>query len=98
MKLNVFAIYDPKAQAYLQPFFYETIGTFERSLVSLVNDPKHNFSIYAEDFTLFEIGTWDNCSCKYDLLASPHSICGFHQLKRLQSINGVQSLNGVETN
>jgi hypothetical protein len=60
MEIKVFTIYDEKAEAYLQPFFSDTHGLAIRSITDLVNDPNHNFCKYAADFTLFQIGTFDN--------------------------------------
>jgi len=74
MKMKVFGIYDSKASAYLPPFMMKTIGEAERALQSHVNDPEHNFSKYAEDFTLFELGSWDDATAKYELHPSPQSI------------------------
>lgn len=74
MILRVFAIYDSKAEAYLPPFTMKSKGEAIRALSGLVNDAQHNFCKYAEDFTLFDIGSWDDTSCKYDLLSTPHSL------------------------
>lgn len=82
MLLKVFCIYDSKAEAYLQPFFYKTKGEALRALSAVVDDPQHTFCKYAMDFTLFELGTYDDSSAKFDLLATPHSIAVLQELKR----------------
>nr|QJB20009.1 MAG: nonstructural protein [Microvirus sp.] len=74
MILKVFGIYDSKVNAWLQPFMVKHVGDAERALKMHVNDPEHNFSKYAEDFTLFELGSWDDSTAKYSLLNTPHSI------------------------
>lgn len=74
MKVKIFAIYDSKAEAYLPPFFMKSKGEALRALASHVNDPQHNFSKYAEDFTIFEIGSWDDSNSKFDLHNTPHSL------------------------
>lgn len=56
---RIFAIYDSKAEAYLQPFFAKTKSDAIRSITSLVNDPAHNFHKWATDFTLFELAMFD---------------------------------------
>lgn len=68
MKLQTFAIYDSKAQAYLQPFFSQTIGTALRSFEQAVNDPNHDFSKYAADYTIFHIGSFDQSEGRYTQL------------------------------
>lgn len=82
MILKVFGIYDSKTEAWLQPFFSQSKGSAIRSIESLVNDKEHNFSKYAADFTLFDLGQWDDQTCKYDLLNTPHSMGVFIEFKR----------------
>ena len=82
MKFKVFAIYDSKTEAWLQPFFSQSKGHAIRALEGLVSDPQHNFSKYAEDFTLFEVGDWDDSDCKFDLMKTPHSIGLLLEFKR----------------
>lgn len=82
MILKVFGIYDSKVNAYLPPFMMKTIGEAERALISHCNDSQHNFCKHAEDFTLFELGEWDDSTAKYKLHSAPHSIACFIQYKR----------------
>jgi len=82
MILKVFGIYDSKAEAYLPPFMMKSKGEAIRALTSHVEDPQHNFCKYCEDFTLFEFGSWDDSTGKYDLLPTPHSIAVLIELKR----------------
>lgn len=74
MKVKVFAIYDSKAEAYLPPFFMKSKGEAIRALTSHVNDPQHNFNKYAADFTLFELGSWDDSNTTFELHHTPHSL------------------------
>lgn len=60
--LKVFTVYDSKAEAYLQPFFMHSKGQAVRMFQDLANDPQHQFFKYAADFTMFEIGTYDESS------------------------------------
>lgn len=60
MILKVFAIYDSKAEAYLQPFFTSTIGMAIRSFEQAANDPQTQFHRHPADFTLFNIGEYDD--------------------------------------
>lgn len=79
--MKIFTIYDSKVDSYLQPFFMRTVGEVERSLSSLVSDPEHNFCKYAEDFTLFELGTFDENTAEINLLNTPHSVSLLVQYK-----------------
>lgn len=60
MKLNIYAIYDSKIEAYMQPFFMRTKGEALRAWEELANDSKSNISKHPADFTLFEIGEYDD--------------------------------------
>ncbi len=57
--MEIFAIYDSKAQAYLQPFFSTNKAVALRSFTEAVNDEKSNFHRHAEDYTLFHLGRWE---------------------------------------
>lgn len=56
---KVFSIYDAKAQAYLQPFFMSNIGLALRAIGDCLSDPNHQFTKHPEDYTLFNLGTFD---------------------------------------
>ena len=56
---RVFAVYDNAAGAYLQPFFMTTIGLAIRAFEGAATDQNHQFFNHAGDYTLFEIGTFD---------------------------------------
>lgn len=60
MILKVFTIYDCKAEAYMNPFFDSASGSAIRSFERAVNDPQSDFSHSYADFTLFQIGEYDN--------------------------------------
>ena len=59
MKTNIYAVYDDKVEAFLQPFFLSTHGAAIRGIMECLDDPQHNFHKHAADFTLFHIGTFD---------------------------------------
>lgn len=80
--MKIFSIYDCKAEAYLAPFIMKSKGEVIRALTGLVDDPQHNFSKYASDFTLFELGSWDESNAKYSLHSAPQCVCVLLELKR----------------
>ena len=65
MQTKIFAIFDGKAEAYLQPMFLQTKGLAIRAFTGAINDPKHPFSKHAADYTLFEIGEWDDTNAEF---------------------------------
>ena len=82
MLLKVFGIYDSKAEAYLQPFFMKSKGEAIRALTALVNDKDHNFGKYSEDFTLFELGSWNDANATFEMLHTPHSMGVLMEFKK----------------
>jgi len=74
MILKVYTVYDSKAEAYLQPFFSQSKGVAIRSFQEAVRDEKSNISKYPEDFTLFELGEYDDANSKFNLHNTPQSL------------------------
>lgn len=60
MQMEIFAVYDEKAEAFMNPFFLQTIAMAIRAISDCVNDPSHNFGAHPSDYSLFHIGTFDN--------------------------------------
>jgi len=59
MKLKIYAVYDNKVESYLNPFTMRTRGEAVRSWADVVNDDKTQFHKHPADFTLMEIGEFD---------------------------------------
>ncbi|WNK14992.1 MAG: nonstructural protein [Microvirus sp.] len=57
--MKIYTVNDVKAGAYLQPFFMRANAEAQRAFASLVNDPKHQFGIHHSDYTLYQIGEFD---------------------------------------
>ncbi len=63
MILKMFTVYDAKTEAYLSPFFMRSKGEAMRSFEEAANDVNHAFFKHASDYTLFEIGQFDDNNC-----------------------------------
>lgn len=57
--MKIFSVYDEKAEAFINPLFTHTTGLAIRGFTEAANDPQNNLAKHPGDFTLFEIGTWD---------------------------------------
>lgn len=80
---KVFVIYDSKAEAYLPPFFMKSKGEAIRAVTAVANDGSSNFSKYAADFTLFELGTFDDADGEFSMYpAGKQSIACLIELKK----------------
>lgn len=57
---KVFSVYDSKAKAWMTPIFAPTKGVAMRSFAQAANTQDSDFQRWAADYTLFQIGTWDD--------------------------------------
>jgi hypothetical protein len=71
MLLQVFSVYDSKAEAYLPPFYIPAIGAAIRHFSDSANDPQTAFHKHPEDYGLFHLGSFDDNLCSFDLLPTP---------------------------
>lgn len=71
---KIFAVFDTKAEAYLQPFFTPTKGIAIRSFTDCVNNEKHEFSKYPADYVLFELGSFDDSNGLFTPLPAPLNV------------------------
>ena len=74
MKLKIFSVFDSKVGAYLNPVFLRPAPEAVRSFQDAVNREDSQFKSHAEDYTMFEIGSWDDQTASIDLLPTPHPI------------------------
>lgn len=73
--LKVYSVYDSKVSAYMNPIFLRSKGEAIRVFSAAVTSADHDFCKYAEDFTLFELGSFDPSTGKFTLHSTPIS-CG----------------------
>lgn len=73
-KSLVFAVFDSKLGAFLSPFTCPTQGVAVRWLHGLVKTEGHEFSQFAEDYTLFELGEFEPKDGSFVIHATPLSV------------------------
>lgn len=56
----IFTIFDSKAEIFLPPFYAINQGVAIRRCMATMRDLDHDFCQHAEDYTLFEIGTFNS--------------------------------------
>lgn len=81
MILNIFTVYDAKAEAYLQPFYMQSKGEALRAFMETVADPNHQFSKHSADFSLVHLGEFDNSTARFTPLPTPLVLALAHELK-----------------
>lgn len=72
--MNIFTVYDTKAEAYLTPFYLKTKGLAVREITTCVNNPEHQFAKYPHDYVLFHLGTYDEDTATHHLNKAPMSM------------------------
>ena len=60
MIYSVFSIYDSKAEAYLPPFILPKQAQAKRAFADCVNSDTHQFGQNPADYTLFELGNFND--------------------------------------
>lgn len=68
MKMYVYSLHDSKAGAFLRPFYAPSKGLALRAVLAALEDPNHDLAKYPGDFTLFELGEWEDTTAVY----TPH--------------------------
>lgn len=65
MIVKVFSIFDAKSKLFGQPFFMGQVGQAIRSFTDLVNDETTILHKHHSDFSLYQIGTFDDNTAKF---------------------------------
>lgn len=71
MILKVFAVYDVKAVAYMQPFFSNSVGSALRAFGDASCEDRSPLSKHPADYNLFELGSFDDASGLLESLPAP---------------------------
>jgi len=74
MLMRVYTVYDSKTEAYMPPFFQPAKGAALRLFSDSVNDVNHTFNKHPSDFTLFELGTYDDSTAQFVTHSTPISL------------------------
>lgn len=67
MITKITTVYDSKAKFYGRPLPTRTTEEAIRNFATIVNDPHSPYYPAPEDFTLFEMGTFDDETAKLEL-------------------------------
>lgn len=96
-KTRMFVVYDSKVEAYNTPFHCRTVGEAIRSFEAAVQDPQSNFARWPADYTLFEIGEYDDSTAQIEMFPAKRSIgCAIEFVRQGVGLKAVQDVSGVE--
>lgn len=82
--LYCYSIFDNKANAYLQPFFSINADTARREFHKAVNGDGQ-FNRWAEDYSLFQMGCFDQDDGTWEMHSAPKHIVNAVTLKEITS-------------
>jgi hypothetical protein len=74
MKLQIFAVWDCKAEAFSRPFFAQSKGAAIRSFQDAANDVSSEIGKHPEDYTLFHMGEFSDDLGSFGILPAPESL------------------------
>lgn len=69
--MRIYSVHDNKAKAYLNPFHARTSGEAIRAFQTECKNPQSPFNQYPSDFTLYELGEFDEESASIATHKSP---------------------------
>lgn len=74
MRLIMASVRDSKADAWQSPLFFQSSAQAVRSFIDAVNDRSTEFGKHPEDYTLFELGTFDQRSGEIEVHIAPQAL------------------------
>lgn len=66
MILNIYTVFDSKANAHIAPFFMHNDEVAIRAFTQMVSDENHQFGKNPEDYYLKNIGSFDDVDGQVD--------------------------------
>ena len=87
MIYKIFTVYDDKAECYMSPFTMQSTGAATRAFEDTVNDSNSAFNKHPSDYTLFEIGTFDDQNCTFTMYDAKTSLGSANEYINKPDIN-----------
>lgn len=79
--LEIFAIYDTKAQSYSDPFLDANVHSFTRSVMNTFRQQANNrYLVNAEDYAIYRIGSYSNLTGKI-ATQDPEHVANMNELR-----------------
>lgn len=97
MKIIVMSAFDKKAAVYLTPFFVAHVNVGIRAFANVANDVQSGIGRNPEDFSLWELGTFDDESGQFELYQQPSHVAEAAAL-RLGRVAHPQAVSLVDAN
>lgn len=72
--LKCYAVWDSKAVAFSHPCFFATDGLASRGFVGAVAQEGHPFALHPADYSLVELGSFDDGTGQFTNLTAPRPV------------------------
>ena len=93
-----FAVYDTKGETFNLPYFCPTIGLAVRMFEDMALDPQTVVAKHPEDYSLFQLGTYDMATGIFTQDKPPEAISYAHMVNAHQETpvepTSIPSVNG----
>lgn len=80
MILEVYSVFDDAAKAFLPPFHARSKGEALRNFSAAANDAGHQFNKFSKDYTLFNLGYFDDSSGMMQPFEVPSRVIGAYEV------------------
>lgn len=74
MILGIYAVYDSGVGAWMSPMYMRNRGEATRWWQEVCNNPESRLNKHPSDYTLFELGTYNDLDASFDLMCSPSKV------------------------
>lgn len=71
MLKKIFSVYDSKAKLFSTPFYSHNDKTAQRDFARAVNDPQSELSKFSEDYSLMELGEFEDDTGAFNIHSAP---------------------------
>ena len=93
MKTKAFAVYDSKVKNYTKPLYQRNAAEAIRGFEEECNNPESKINKFPSDFTLFEIGEYDDETAVLTSEPAPISLGNALQYIKQQNIQNVTNIS-----
>lgn len=94
--MKMFTVKDIKGDIYMQPFFVRTTALAIREIEQATNNPESIFNKYPEDYSLYEIGEFDQETAEVNLHDDLVKLCNCSELKKPDSQMGLPGVDHID--
>lgn len=97
MLFTVFSIFDSAIKTWLPPMYARNKGEMLRNFADAVQDANSKLAKHPGDYSLFELGTFDDDKCIFDMLKAPVRLClALDFVKQDQVVADIKSAKAEE--